>query len=52
MPSPDNKPYPVIIIAGFAGLAIILMLWALVGTNGPASMDASKKPPQTTGSAR
>jgi len=40
-----EKPYPVIVITAFVCFAIVLMLWALIGTNGPASMDAAKKSP-------
>jgi len=49
----DNKPYAILTILAFVAFAIVLMLWALYGTNGPASMDASKKASQTqtTGSA-
>lgn len=43
-----EKPYPVLVIAAFVCFAIVLMLWVLIGTNGPASMDAAKKSPQTT----
>jgi hypothetical protein len=50
MPYLDNKPYPIAVIAAGVGLGIVIMLWALYGTNGPTSMDASKKPAQTTGS--
>ena len=50
MQNPDNRP--VLIIGACAGVAVVLMLWALYGTNGPTSMDASKKPSQTTGSTR
>jgi len=46
----DNKAYPILFIVACVGIAIVLMLWALYGTNGPTSLDASKKPPQTTGS--
>jgi hypothetical protein len=46
----DNKAYPILVIAACVGFAIVLMLWALYETNGPTSLDASKKPPQTTGS--
>jgi hypothetical protein len=46
----DNKWYPVLIIVAFVGLAIIVMFWALYETNGPSSMDATKRPVQTTGS--
>ena len=46
-----EKPYPVLVIAAFVCFAIVLMLWALIGTNGPASMDAAKKSPQPTGMA-
>jgi hypothetical protein len=46
----DNKPYPILIIAACVGFAIVLMLWALYGTNGPTSLDATKKAPQTIGS--
>jgi hypothetical protein len=45
----DNRPILIIIAA--ASVAVILMLWALVGTSGPTSMDATKKPSQTTGTA-
>jgi hypothetical protein len=50
MQNPDNRP--VLIIGACTGVAVVLMLWALYGTNGPTSMDASKKPSQTTGSTR
>ena len=50
MQNPDNRP--ILIIAASADLAVVLMLWALYGTNGPTSLDASKKPSQTTGSSR
>ena len=46
----DNKAYPILFIVACVGIAIVLMLWALYGTNGPTSLDASKKAPQTTGS--
>jgi hypothetical protein len=46
-----EKPYPVLVIAAFVCFAIVLMLWVLIGTNGPASMDAAKKSPQTTSMA-
>jgi hypothetical protein len=46
----DNKPYAIIVIAAFVGFAILLMFWALYGTNGPSSLDATKKAPQTVGS--
>ncbi|MCS3928971.1 cytochrome oxidase Cu insertion factor (SCO1/SenC/PrrC family) [Bradyrhizobium elkanii] len=46
-----EKPYPVLVIAAFVCFAIVLMLLALIGTNGPASVDAAKKAPQTTGMA-
>jgi hypothetical protein len=48
----ENPNRPILIIAAAAGLAVVLMLWALYGTNGPTSLDASKKPSQTTGSVR
>jgi hypothetical protein len=41
MQNPDNRP--VLIIGACAGVAVVLMLWALYGTNGPTSMDASKE---------
>jgi hypothetical protein len=49
----DNRPYAILAIAAFVAFAIILMLWALYGTNGPSSLDATKKASQTqtTGSA-
>jgi ABC-type multidrug transport system permease subunit len=46
----DNKWYPVLIIVAFVGLAIIVMFWALYGTSGARSMDATKRPAQTAGS--
>jgi hypothetical protein len=46
----DNKPYAIMVIAAFVGFAILLMFWALYGTNGPSSLDATKKAPQTAGS--
>jgi hypothetical protein len=46
----DNKAYPVLVIAASVAFAVILMLWALYGTNGPTSLDATKKAPQTSGS--
>jgi hypothetical protein len=51
MPYFDNKPYPVLIIAAFVTLGVVVMLWALYGTNGPTSMDATKKASQTTSSS-
>ncbi len=51
-PPMENPNRPILIIAAAAGLAVVLMLWALYGTNGPTSLDASKKPSQTTGSVR
>jgi hypothetical protein len=50
MPNPDKNAFPVFVIAAFVGLAVVLMLWALVQTNGPTSMDVSKKGFQSTGS--
>lgn len=41
---------PVLLIFAGAAAGILLMLWALYETNGPHSMDALRKPPQTTGS--
>jgi hypothetical protein len=49
--SSEEKPYPVLIIGAFVGFAIILMVWALAGTNGPSSLDATKKPSQATENA-
>jgi hypothetical protein len=46
----DNKPYAIMVIAAFVGFAILLMFWALYGTNGPSSLDATKEAPQTVGS--
>jgi hypothetical protein len=46
----DNKPYAIMVIAAFVGFAILLMFWALYGTKGPSSLDATKKTPQTVGS--
>jgi hypothetical protein len=40
-----QKPYPVLVIAAFVCFAIVLMLWVLIGTNGPTSRDAGSKPP-------
>jgi hypothetical protein len=51
MPYTDNKAYPVLVIVAGVCLGFVIMLWALYGTNGPTSLDASKKPSQTTGSA-
>jgi hypothetical protein len=47
--NPSNMP--VLIIVGCVCAAMIVMLWALYETNGPNSMDALRKPPQTTGSS-
>jgi hypothetical protein len=33
----DNKPYAIMVIAAFVGFAILLMFWALYGTNGPSA---------------
>jgi hypothetical protein len=46
----DNKPYAIMVIAAFVGFAVLLMFWTLYGTNGPSSLDATKKAPQTVGS--
>jgi hypothetical protein len=46
----DNKPYAILAIAACVGFAVVLMFWALYGTNGPTSLDATKKAPQTVGS--
>ncbi|SHL57124.1 hypothetical protein SAMN05444159_6244 [Bradyrhizobium lablabi] len=43
----DNKPYAILTIAAFVFFAIILMFWALYGTNGPSSLDATKRASQT-----
>ena len=38
-----RRPYAVPVIVAFVCFAIVLMLWALIGTNGPAGMDAANK---------
>lgn len=47
--NPSNMP--VLIIVGCVCAAMIVMLWTLYETNGPNSMDALRKPLQTTGSS-
>src|SRR4051812_11569882 len=46
----ENKPYPIFFIFACVAAAIVLMVWTFSATNGPASLDASKKPAETIGS--
>ncbi|MFQ3452643.1 hypothetical protein PMN64_04875 [Bradyrhizobium sp. UFLA01-814] len=41
-----RKPYAVLVIVALVCFAIVLVLWARIGTNGPASMDAKRKSPE------
>ena len=43
-----RKPCAVLVIVAVGCFAIVLMPWALIGTNGTAGMDAAKKSLQTT----
>ena len=47
MPGPDKNAFPVFAIAAFVGLAVVLMLWALVQTYEPTR--ASQTTGLTTG---
>ena len=45
----DKNALPVLVIAACAGLAVALMVWALVQTYEPTKRDALKSVRQTTG---